>query len=96
MKKLIVILMTILFGCTTAQIEPSATDDMFTSIYPKLMVQIHKVVLNKGKEGHIWYWRVYGGEGIAVNISKHIHANIDYYYSLEHRFSRNEKSSFYI
>ena len=83
MKKLIIIFMTILLGCATAQIKPSATDDMFTSDYPKLMVQINKDVLNKGKEKHIWYWQVGHGEGIAVNIAKKTHYRVDYYYSLE-------------
>lgn len=84
MKKIIIILLAVLLGCTTAQIKPSVTDDMFTSYYPKLMVQIHKTVLNKGNKGHIWYWQVNGGQGIAINIDKHRYmSNIDYYYSLE-------------
>ena len=84
MKKLIVIFMSILLGCAAAQNKPSVTDDMFTSDYPKLMVQIQKDVLNKGKKKQSWYWGVGSGEGIAVNITRgrHLTAN-HFYYSLE-------------
>jgi hypothetical protein len=75
--------MTLLLGCATAQIKPSVTDDMFTSDYPKLMVQIHKDVLKKGKEKNSWYWQIGNGEGIAVNVARETHYNVDYYYSLE-------------
>ena len=54
--------MTILFGCTTAQIKTTATDYAFSSNHPKLMVQIHKDVLNKGKKKDYWFWETIGNE----------------------------------
>ncbi len=91
MNKLIVLLMTILLGCSSAQFKPTVTNDTVTSNYPKLMVQIHKDLPNKGKKKHTWYWQAEGGEGIAVRIEKSstwMRAGYSYY-SLEQILTNN-------